>query len=125
MNKLSSTVIGRKTPLNIWSGRAAQDYDLLKVFGCPAYICTKYGKLNPRVKKYGTENKKIVLSKHVTFDETSFLKSAISHQVERMKTKDVLQRVKVDATPPYSVGSISVRISPDMTPSGDHVLFGC
>jgi len=32
MNKLSSSVIGGKTLLKIWSGRSAQDYDLLRVF---------------------------------------------------------------------------------------------
>ena len=44
------------------------------------------------------ENKRIVLSKHVTFDETLLLKSTVSQQVKMMKTKDVLQRVEVDAT---------------------------
>ena len=38
-----------------------------------------------------------------------------------MKTKDVSQRMEVDATPPFSVGSVSVGISPDLTPRGDHV----
>ena len=55
------------------------------------------------------ENKKIVLSQHVTFDETSLLKSTVSQQVERLKTKDVSQRVEIDATPPSPVGSVSVR----------------
>jgi len=41
--------------------------------------------------------------------------------VERFKTKDVLQRVEVDATPPPPVGSVSVRTSLDVTPGGDHV----
>ena len=63
----------------------------------------------------------IVLSKHVTFDETSLLKSTVSQQEERLKTKDVSQPVEVDATPPSPVGSVSVRTSPDVTPSGDHV----
>ena len=49
------------------------------------------------------------------FDETSLLKSTISQQVERLKTKDILQRVEVDATPSSLVGSASVRISLDMT----------
>ena len=44
------------------------------------------------------ENKKIVLSKHVTFDETSLLKFTISQQVERTKTTRS-QQVEVDATP--------------------------
>ena len=41
--------------------------------------------------------------------------------MERTKTKEVSQRVEVDATPPSPVGSVSVRISPDVTPGGDHV----
>ena len=62
-----------------------------------------------------------MLSIHVTFDETSLLKSTISQQVERLKTKDVSQRVEVDATPPPPVGSVSVRTSSDVIPSGDHI----
>jgi len=38
--------------LNIWSGRAAQDYGLLRVFGCPIYFSTKDNKLTPRAKKF-------------------------------------------------------------------------
>jgi len=68
------------------------------------------------------ENKKIVLSKHVTFDEISLLKSLVSRRMERTKTKDVLQQVEVDATPLPSVGSISVRTSPDVTSAGDHIV---
>ena len=62
-----------------------------------------------------------MLSQHVTFDETSGLKSTVSQQVERTETMKVSQQVEVDATPPFLVGSVSVRISPDVTPSGDHV----
>ena len=51
-----------------------------------------------------------MLSKHDTFDETSLLKSTISQQMERLKTKNVSQWVEVDATPPPPVGSVSVRI---------------
>jgi len=49
------------------------------------------------------------------------LKSTVSQQVERMETKEVSQRVKVDATPPSPVGSASEKTSPDVTPGGDHV----
>jgi len=52
MNRLSSTAIGGKTLLNIWSGGATQDYDLMRVFGCPAYFTVKDDKLNPRAKKF-------------------------------------------------------------------------
>ena len=43
-------------------------------------------------KLWDPKNKKIVLSQHVTFDETLLLKSTVSQQVERLKTKDVSQR---------------------------------
>jgi len=57
-------------------------------------------------KLWDLENKKIVLSKNVTFNDTSLLKSTISQQVECLKTKDVSQWVKVNATPPSPVGSV-------------------
>ena len=41
--------------------------------------------------------------------------------MERLKTKDVSQRVEVDASPPPPVGSVSVRTSPYVTPGEDHV----
>jgi len=52
INELSSTAIESKTPLDIWSGRAAQDYDLLRVFRSPAYFSNKDGKVNSRAKKF-------------------------------------------------------------------------
>jgi len=109
---------------------------LLWVFRSPTYFSAKDGKINPLTKMFvflavkrnmkgykqcDPENKRIVLSKHVTFDETSLLKSFISQQVERLKTKDVSQRVEIDATLPPPIGSVSVRTSPDVIPGGDHV----
>jgi len=44
MNRLSSSAIW--TPLEIWSDRAAQDYDLLKIFECHVYFRDKEGKLD-------------------------------------------------------------------------------
>ena len=67
------------------------------------------------------KNKKIVLTQHVMFDETSMTKSTVSQQMERTKTQELSQRVEVDASSPSPVGSISVKTSPDMTPGGDHV----
>ena len=99
------------------------------------YFNVKYDKLNLREKKFvflevkrnlkgnkllNSENKKIASSKYVTFDETSLLKSTVSQQVERMKTKNISQQVNVDATPPSPIGSVPVGISPDVTPSGYH-----
>ena len=72
-------------------------------------------------KLWDPENKKIVLSRHVTFDETSVLKSTVSQRVERTETKEVSRRVEVDSTPPSPVGSVSVRTSPDVTAGGDYI----
>ena len=81
-------MIKGKTLLKVWLGKVAQDYDLLRVFKSPAYFSAKDGKVNPRVKKFvflgvkrnmkgyrlwDPKNKKIMLSQHVTFDETSLL----------------------------------------------------
>ena len=52
INELSSTAIGSKTLLDIWSGGAAQDYNLLRTFRSPAYFSAKDGKLNLRAKKF-------------------------------------------------------------------------
>jgi len=52
INGLSSTAIGDKTLLEIWSGGATQDYGLLRIFESPAYFSAKYDKVNPRVKKF-------------------------------------------------------------------------
>ena len=41
VNRLPSSAIGGKTPLEIWPEKAAQDYNSLRVFGCPAYIILK------------------------------------------------------------------------------------
>ena len=48
MNRLSSTVIGGKTPLNIWSDRAAQDYNLL---GCLDVRPTSMSKMTSSICK--------------------------------------------------------------------------
>jgi len=63
-----------------------------------------------------------MLSKHVTFNETSLLKSTISQEVKRLNTKDVSQQVEVDA-PPSPVDSILVEISPELIPGRDHVAM--
>ena len=52
MNCLSSTAIGGKTPLNIWSDGTAQHYSLLWVFESSVYFSAKDGKVNPRAKKF-------------------------------------------------------------------------
>ena len=41
-----STAIRGKTPLKIWSQKAAQDHDLLQEFGSPTYFSAKDDKVN-------------------------------------------------------------------------------
>ncbi|KAH9782763.1 retrovirus-related pol polyprotein from transposon TNT 1-94-like protein [Citrus sinensis] len=121
VNRLPSAAIGGKTPMKMWSEKYAQDYDSLRVFGCPAYYHVKDGKLDPRARKaifmgfkggvkgfklWDLEDKKFVCSKDVTFDEVSMMKASSSQQVEN-KTTEVLQRVEFDVTPYVPVSSTS------------------
>ena len=47
MDIMPSTAIRGKTPSDIWTGGAAQDYDLLRIFGYSAYFSVKDDKLKP------------------------------------------------------------------------------
>ena len=106
--------------MKIWSGKHAQDYDSLRIFGCSAYY---HGKLDPRARKtifvgfkggvkgfklWDFEDKKFVCSRDVTFDEASIMKTSSSPQVEN-KTKEVFQRVEFDVTPYVLVSSTSKK----------------
>ena len=82
-----SVAIEKKTPQEVWSGNPT-NYSDLKIFGCPAYAHVDNGKLEPRsikciflgykagVKGYKLwcpENRKVVISRDVVFDETAML----------------------------------------------------
>ena len=51
INRLLSSVIRGKTRMEVRCGKAAQDNDMLRIFGCPAYYHVKEDKLNPCAKK--------------------------------------------------------------------------
>ncbi|KAG8498693.1 hypothetical protein CXB51_005074 [Gossypium anomalum] len=88
INRSPSVAIEKKTPQEVWSGNPA-NYSDLKIFGCPAYAHVNNGKLEPRsikcvflgykagVKGYKLwcpENRKVVISRDVVFDdETAML----------------------------------------------------
>ncbi|KAG8478983.1 hypothetical protein CXB51_028891 [Gossypium anomalum] len=87
INQSPSTAIEKKTPQKVWSSNPA-NYSNLKIFGCPAYAHVDNGKLEPRsikcvflvykagVKGYKLwcpENRKVVISRDVAFDETAML----------------------------------------------------
>ena len=51
LNRLPTTAIGGKPPLEIWLGGAARDNGSLRVFGCPAYVDVKKDMLDSKVNK--------------------------------------------------------------------------
>jgi len=109
----------------MWSSKATTDYDMLNVFGCPAYYHVSDGKLEPRARKivylgfkkgvkgykiWDSEYQKIVLSRDVTFDESSMVKTLSSQQVESGRTKGISQRVESDASSPSPDSTVSFGV---------------
>ena len=120
INKLPSATLEGKTPVELWSGSHANDYDLLRVFGCPSYYHFRGDKLEPRAKKaifpgfhhnvkgfklWDMVDQKIVISRDITLDETSLLKSTDSQQVKSHElTTESSKWVEIDV-PPHSPAS--------------------
>jgi len=48
INKLSSSAIESKTPMEVCSEKVTQDYDMLRIFGCLAYYHVKEDKLDSK-----------------------------------------------------------------------------
>ena len=95
INRLSSTAINGKTPLEVWYDKPAIDYNFLHVFGSIAYYHVKESKLDPRAKKaifmgissgvkgyrlWCSEKEKIIFSRDVTFDESAMWKKVAEEQ---------------------------------------------
>ena len=51
ITRLPSTTIEGRTPMEMWTGKLATDYNSLHVFGSIAYYNVKKSKLDPRAKK--------------------------------------------------------------------------
>ena len=109
INRLPSSVIEGKTPIDMWTGKPTTDYDFLHIFGSIAYYHVKKSKLDLRVKKtlflgitggvkeyrlWGPITKKIIFSRDVTFDESTMLKQKNSQEDDR--TSSTLQQVEFE-----------------------------
>ncbi|KAH9717385.1 hypothetical protein KPL71_021793 [Citrus sinensis] len=101
VNRLPSAAIGGKTPMEMWSGKHAQDYDSIRIFGCPAYYHVKDGKLDPRAIKAIFVGFKGGVKGFKLWD--------LEDKKVENKTKDVLQQVEFDATSYVPVSSTSKK----------------
>ena len=103
-NHSSNTSIKCKTPEELWSGKPA-DYSVLRIFGCSAYAHVNEGKLEPRAKKCiflgyasgvkgyrlwcpNSKGPRFLISRDVTFDESSMLKGRETHSDKESAKED-------------------------------------
>jgi hypothetical protein len=95
INCSSSTAIGKKTLIEVWSG-SSYDYSQLRVFGCIAYAHIDNGKLEPRAikciflgygscvkayKLWNSEAHKAFYSRKVVFNESTMFTLDLSTSV--------------------------------------------
>ncbi|KAG8498899.1 hypothetical protein CXB51_005256 [Gossypium anomalum] len=138
INRSPSVAIEKKTPQEVWSGNPA-NYSDLKIFGCPAYAHVDNGKLEPRsikcvflgykagVKGYKLwcpENRKVVISRDVVFDETTMIpnlslkdssnnenQKQVEHQINTESTPQAITKIenRVASSPQYSIAKNKTR----------------
>ncbi|KAL9460198.1 hypothetical protein AB3S75_003409 [Citrus x aurantiifolia] len=129
VNRSPSSGIDFKTPVEMWSGRAA-NYSDLKIFSCPAFAHVKRGKLEPRALKcvflgypegvkgyrlWCTDPKppRCIVSRDVVFNEQEMLKSYVQRLENSEKDTSVLRdQIKVELTE-KSGDTISYKTSED------------
>ena len=103
----------QRSPQEVWSGNPA-DYSDLKIFGCPTYAHVDNGKLEPRsikcvflgykvgVKGYKLwcpENRKVVISRDVVFDETAMLPNlSLKDSSNKENQKQVEHQINTELT---------------------------
>ncbi|KAG8497256.1 hypothetical protein CXB51_008476 [Gossypium anomalum] len=113
INRSLSIAIEKKTPQEVWSGNPA-NYSDLKIFGCPAYAHVDNRKLEPRsikcvflgykagVKGYKLwcpENRKVVISRYIVFDETAMLPNlSLKDSSNKENQKQVEHQINTEST---------------------------
>ncbi|RWR77058.1 Retrovirus-related Pol polyprotein from transposon TNT 1-94 [Cinnamomum micranthum f. kanehirae] len=118
--RLPSAAIDGKTPIEVWFGKPATDYDKLHIFGYPAYYHVTERKLDPMAKKaiflgfssgvkgyrlWCSDSKKLVLSRDVTFDEAAMCKQNKQNDFqEESKAIGTSKQVEFDVIPFESEG---------------------
>ncbi|KAG8503721.1 hypothetical protein CXB51_001724 [Gossypium anomalum] len=117
INRSPFVAIEKKTPQEVWFGNPA-NYSNLKIFGCPAYAHIDNGQLEPRsikcvflgyktdVKGYKSwcpENRKVVISRDVVFDETVMLPNlSLKDSSNKENQKQVEHQINTESTPQAS-----------------------
>jgi hypothetical protein len=94
INKLSAAAIDGRTHIEVWSGKSANDYDKLHIFGCPSFFHVRNSKLDLRAEKavflgfssrvkgyklWCPELKKVTLSRDVAFNEDEIVNQCKEH----------------------------------------------
>ena len=113
INCISLIAIEGKTPINIWFIKLAIDYDSLYIFGSIAYFHMSESKLDLRVKKklfmglnvsvkrltlVCLDLKKVILSRDMTFEESTLLKHAEKNYSQDEKILSTLKNVEFEIT---------------------------
>ncbi|KAG8503399.1 hypothetical protein CXB51_001318 [Gossypium anomalum] len=115
----------KKTPQEVWPGNPA-NYSDLKIFGCPAYAHVDNGKLEPRSIKYVflgykagvkgyklwcPENRKVVISRDVVFDETAMIPNlSLKDSSNKENQKQVEHQINTESTP-QAITKIENRVA--------------
>ncbi|KAG8482631.1 hypothetical protein CXB51_024131 [Gossypium anomalum] len=138
INRSLFVAIEKKTPQEVWLDNPA-NYSDLKIFGCPVYAHVDNGKLEPRsikcvfigykagVKGYKLwcpENRKVVISRDVIFDEIAMLpnlslkdfsnkenQKQMKHQINTESTPQASTKIenRVSSSPQYSIAKNRTR----------------
>ncbi|KAG8503337.1 hypothetical protein CXB51_001297 [Gossypium anomalum] len=138
INRSPSVAIEKKTPQEVWSGNPA-NYSDLKTFGCPTYAHVDNEKLELRsikcvflgykagikgYKLWCPENRKVMISRDVVFDETAMLpnlslkdssnkenQKQVEHQINKESTPQASTKIenRVTSLPQYSIAKNRTR----------------